>query len=192
MPNLAYDLLSTALEAIASPRRNHQPVATAADTAVIRPGALDTAETDPTQLTYGQRLGNAFVELLEHLPTDALPRHGVGNATIIVTIDHHELTTGLGEATLTTDTTISASRCRRLAWRTRVRQGGTERRNQITHSPGSRRCSHKPSERWPVRVMVRLRHFALRCDSFGWKLPQDLDTCRLRQRRLGKCHGSPP
>ncbi len=118
MPNLAYDMLATALEAIASPRRsshNRTGPATAADVAVIRPGVLGTAETDPMQLTYGQRLGQAFCELLEHLPTDKLPHHGAGNATIVVTIDNAVLASGVGQATLTTGTTISASQTRRLA-----------------------------------------------------------------------------
>jgi len=118
MPNLAYDVLRTALEAIASPRRNQRAgtgPATAAEPPMIRPGILATADTDLTQLTYGQRMGQAFCELLEHLPTDKLPHHGAGNATIVVTIDNDQLRTGLGEATLTTGTTVSASQTRRLA-----------------------------------------------------------------------------
>lgn len=118
MPNLAYDVLRTALEAIASPRRNQRAgtgPATAAEPPMIRPGILATADTDLTQLTYGQRMGQAFCELLEHLPTDELPHHGAGNATIVVTIDNDQLRTGLGEATLTTGTTVSASQTRRLA-----------------------------------------------------------------------------
>jgi hypothetical protein len=76
---------------------------------------LGTAETDPMQLTYGQRMGQAFCELLEHLPTDELPHHGVGNATIVVTIDSDKLACGVGEAILTTGTAVSAAQCRRLA-----------------------------------------------------------------------------
>ncbi len=109
MPNVAYDMLTTALEAIASPRRNP----TDPPAAAVVSGA--TAETDPAQLSYGQRMGRAFVELLEHLPTDALPRHGAGNATVVVTIDSDKLASGVGEATLTTGTAVSASEVRRLA-----------------------------------------------------------------------------
>ena len=104
MPNLQYDMLTTALEALASPRRASLQVAEGA-----------TAETDPTQLTFSQRMGRAFVELLEHLPTDALPKHGVTNAAVVVTISEDKLKTGVGEATLTTGTTISAAQARRLA-----------------------------------------------------------------------------
>ncbi len=60
-------------------------------------------------------MGQAFVELLEHLPTDALPHHGVTNASVVITIDEAKLRTGIGEATLTTGTAISASEARRLA-----------------------------------------------------------------------------
>jgi len=81
---------------------------------VIDPdGAHSDTETGP--LTYPQRLGRAFVELLEHLPADALPQHGVANASIVVTIDATTLATGIGEATLNTGTTLSAAEARRLA-----------------------------------------------------------------------------
>jgi len=109
MPNLAYDMLAAALEALASPRRKP----TDPPGPVVVPGA--TAETDPVQLSYGQRMGRAFVELLEHLPTDALPRHGTGNATVVITIDSDKLASGVGEATLTTGTAVSAGEVRRLA-----------------------------------------------------------------------------
>ncbi len=120
MPNLAYDMLSTALDAIASPRRaTHQSADGSGAGAPLSPTATGVGapcpETDPALLTYGQRLGRAFVELLEHLPADKLPHHGAGNATVVVTVDHHKLTTGLGEATLTTGTPVSVGQVRRLA-----------------------------------------------------------------------------
>ncbi len=117
MPNLAYDILTTALDAIASPRRNHTAVADGSGAgAPLSPAATGAPcpETDPALLTYGQRLGRAFVELLEHLPADKLPHHGTGNATVVVTVDHHKLTTGVGEATLTTGTPVSVGEVRRL------------------------------------------------------------------------------
>jgi len=118
MPNLAYDMLTTALDAIASPRRatNHTTVADGTG-APLSPTATGTPcpETDPGVLTYSQRLGRAFVELLEHLPADKLPGHGAGNATVVVTVDHHKLTTGVGEAVLTTGTPVSVGEVRRLA-----------------------------------------------------------------------------
>lgn len=66
-------------------------------------------------MTYGQRLGLAFCELLEHLPTDQLPQHGVANATVAITVSHEQLLSGLGEATVDSGTRISAGQARRLA-----------------------------------------------------------------------------
>ena len=84
MPNLAYDMLTTALDAIASPRRAaNQSADVSGAGAPLSPTATGAPcpETDPGVLTYGQRLGRAFVELLEHLPADKTPTHGAGNAT---------------------------------------------------------------------------------------------------------------
>jgi len=60
-------------------------------------------------------MGRALCELVEHLPADGLPSHGTTNATIVVTIDEHKLRNELGEATLDTGWSISASEARRLA-----------------------------------------------------------------------------
>ena len=75
----------------------------------------DDSDPDTGPLTYAQRMGHAFVELIEHLPTDKLPSHGVANATIVATTTVDQLLTGLGEATLDTGTTISAGEARPLA-----------------------------------------------------------------------------
>lgn len=119
MPDLAADMLMTALDAYASPRR------AAAQPANNRPGdgtsAVSNIDGDHSDTAIGllprtQRLGRAMVELIEHLPTDALPHHGVTNATVLITIDLKDLQTGLGEATLLdTDSRISADHARRLA-----------------------------------------------------------------------------
>lgn len=86
------------------------------------PGTSDLVDADGAHcdteigiLTYGQRRGRAFLELIEHLPVNELPQHGVGNAQIVVTIDAATLATGIGEATLDTGGVISASEARRLA-----------------------------------------------------------------------------
>ena len=60
-----------------------------------------------------QRYGAAFVELLEHLPTDRL--NGKVAATVVVTIDHEQLRESLGAAHLDTGHDLSASEARRLA-----------------------------------------------------------------------------
>ncbi len=62
---------------------------------------------------WAQRYGAAFVELLEHLPTDRLS--GKVAATVVVTIDHDRLRESLGAAHLDTGHDLSASETRRVA-----------------------------------------------------------------------------
>jgi hypothetical protein len=62
---------------------------------------------------WAHRYGQAFVELLEHLPTDHLS--GKVTATVVVTIDHEKLQTQLGAAHLDTGHDLSAADARRLA-----------------------------------------------------------------------------
>ncbi len=66
-------------------------------------------------LPYGNRLGRALCELIEHLPSDGHPQHGVANATIVVTVDETRLRAGAGEAVLDTGGAISVGETRRLA-----------------------------------------------------------------------------
>ncbi len=123
IPNVSFAMLQKALEACAAPRRNPtNPPGTPLSDTVHGPGTSDVidpdgahSDTESGPLTYPQRLGRAFVELLEHLPADKLPQHGVANASIVVTIDATTLATGIGEATLDTGTTLSAAEARRLA-----------------------------------------------------------------------------
>ncbi len=118
LPNPQLDMLTTALEAIAAPRRGgaSRPGVATGD-AVSPVSDLDGEGTDPDTgpLTYPQRMGQAFAELIEHLPVDKLPQHGVANASIVVTITLDQLQTGLRETVLDTGTTISTSQARRLA-----------------------------------------------------------------------------
>ena len=77
-----------------------------------------THGTHHTQQATGDRdwahdYGSAFVELLEHLPTDRLG--GKVAATVVVTIDHDQLREALGAAHLDTGNDLSASEARRLA-----------------------------------------------------------------------------
>lgn len=62
---------------------------------------------------WAHRYGAAFVELLEHLPTDRLS--GKVNATVVVTVDHDRLKAELGAAHLDTGHDLSAGDARRLA-----------------------------------------------------------------------------
>jgi hypothetical protein len=62
---------------------------------------------------WSHEYGKAFVELLEHLPTDRLS--GKAAATVVVTIDHDRLRDQLGAAHLDTGHDLSAAETRRLA-----------------------------------------------------------------------------
>ncbi|MEO7420818.1 MAG: DUF222 domain-containing protein [Ornithinibacter sp.] len=64
-------------------------------------------------IDWANRSGRAFVELLEHLPTDRLTSKVA--ATIVVTIDHDRLRESLGAAHLDTGLDLSAAETRRLA-----------------------------------------------------------------------------
>ncbi len=110
LPNLVFGMLKKHLEAHTSPRR----VATGTDTS-SGPGADIPAETTVEELPYGNRLGRALCELIEHLPTDGHPQHGVANATIVVTVNETRLRNGAGEATLDTGGAVSVGETRRLA-----------------------------------------------------------------------------
>ena len=110
LPNLVFGMLKKHLEAHTSPRRAE----TGTDTS-SGPGADIPAETTVEELPYGNRLGRALCELIEHLPTDGHPQHGVANATIVVTVDETKLRAGAGEALLDTGGAISIGETRRLA-----------------------------------------------------------------------------
>ncbi len=64
-------------------------------------------------MDWAQRHGQAFVEILEHLPTDRLP--GRTAANVVVTVDLEALREGLGVAHLDTGHDLSAAQARRLA-----------------------------------------------------------------------------
>ena len=78
--------------------------------------ALGVAGHDGARLAardWPYEYGTAFVELLEHLPTDRLS--GKVAATVVVTIDHERLRDQLGAAQLDTGHDLSAAETRRLA-----------------------------------------------------------------------------
>ena len=105
IPELHGQLLRDALEKLSAPRRLARNAA----------GDLVSDPTLPGQgptLSWTERLGAAFTELLEHLPTDG---HGPVGATLLVTLEHRRLLDGLASAGLDTGTRISAGQARRLA-----------------------------------------------------------------------------
>ena len=70
-------------------------------------------ETRPERITAEHARGLAFIELLEHLPTDHL--HTATAATVVVNIDHTALINQLKTAGVDTGTLLSAGEARRLA-----------------------------------------------------------------------------
>jgi hypothetical protein len=95
----------------AEPAQPADPAGPAEPSQPVRPPVDD----GPTRLPYPQRLGRALAELLEHLPVDGLPQHGVASATVVVTMTLEQLLGGLGETILDTGTAMSAGQARRLA-----------------------------------------------------------------------------
>jgi hypothetical protein len=117
LPTLAASILVKTVQQIASPRRFAQQAAKAARQAgATTPAQVSEATWDAFRAADGDwahRYGSAFVELLEHLPTDALS--GKVAATVVVTVDHEQLKAALGAAHLDTGHDLSAGEARRLA-----------------------------------------------------------------------------
>ncbi len=106
LPDAQADMLRAVLEAMSSPRRT--------GTGDAGSGARDPG-ADEALAAYPVRMGRAFSDLVEHLPVDRLPQHGGVSAQLVITVDHQVLQTGLGAATLSSGTRISAGQARRLA-----------------------------------------------------------------------------
>jgi hypothetical protein len=85
IPTLAGDMLKTALNAFASPRR---------------PDGYDRQDADGSKRPNAVLWGQAFTELIERYPADRIPQSGGVNATLIVTIDVDTLLGGLESAGL--------------------------------------------------------------------------------------------
>jgi hypothetical protein len=96
-PELHGRILKTILDAYTAPRRSH----------------LDDA-ADPFE-TLEHKQGKAFVQILEHIPTDKLPTSGGTPIRILVTIDEAKLRSDVAAATLATGERLSAGELRRLA-----------------------------------------------------------------------------
>ena len=106
VPLLAGQMLERALLAFAAPK--HQ-IAT-------REAQEKQSEAPvPVRRPTAQRLGAAFVELIERLDPHDLPKAGGVNATVVVTMTLDSLKDGLAAATLDTGDRISAATARRLA-----------------------------------------------------------------------------
>lgn len=107
-------LLKKVIDAITAPRRNRFTTARSSNSDPQFTGAGTRAgETRPERITAEHARGLAFIELLEHLPTDHL--HTTTAATVVVNIDHHALINQLKTAGVDTGTLLSAGEARRLA-----------------------------------------------------------------------------
>lgn len=100
VPTMQGHLLRKVIEAMTAPRRG-------------RLGASKAQTGVPAETDWDHARGNAFAELIEHLPTDHL--HPATAATILVTLDESVLRGQLKAAGLDTGDTISAGQARRLA-----------------------------------------------------------------------------
>ncbi len=127
VPELHGHLLRSALERLTAPRRRVEPGQKSAATAAppagsagtgsveagsFGTGSLEAGEGSDGPLAWTARMGAAFCEVLEHLPTTG---HGPVAATILVHLDHDRLVDGLAAARLDTGAHISAGEARRLA-----------------------------------------------------------------------------
>lgn len=100
VPILAGHILLKAIQQLAAPRRN------SADWKKVRAGS-------PGWVDWPHLQGKAFVELLEHLPTDRL--HSKVASTIVITVREQLLRAGFGAARTDTGTDLSIGEVRRLA-----------------------------------------------------------------------------
>ena len=106
LPELQGRWLAQALERLSAPRRLSRD----------RSGKTQVDETVDNglqNLSWTEHLGQAFCELIEHLPTDGYTNANA--ATIVAHIDLVDLVTGVGAATLDGGVRVSAGEIRRLA-----------------------------------------------------------------------------
>lgn len=124
VPTFAASILVKAVQQVASPRRFALRAAKEAKDAAARDGHGMVASERAakvwdafreTEGDWAQRYGTAFVELLEHLPTDRLT--GKVAATVVVTMDHETLADATREKVARTDSgdVMSAGEARRVA-----------------------------------------------------------------------------
>lgn len=102
LPVLHGHLLRKILEAMTAPRRGR-----------LGASQAQVGDTQGLRTDWAHARGLAFVELIEHLPTDHL--HPRTAATLVVSIDLDSLTDRLKVAGLDTGESISAQEARRLA-----------------------------------------------------------------------------
>jgi hypothetical protein len=106
LPELQGRWLRQALERLSSPRRLYRD-------AQGKTQVDETIDNGLQNLSWTEHLGQAFCELIEHLPTAGYTN---GNAaTLVAHVDLDDLLQGVGAATLDGGVRISAAEVRRLA-----------------------------------------------------------------------------
>jgi len=160
VPSYAGSILHKVIDQMTSPRRG-------------RLGASDAqAGSTGRRLDRAQVAGQAFTELLEHLPTDRL--HGKVAATVVVTIDHPKLKDALGAAGVDTGDSLSAGQARRLACGAGLLPVVLGGASQVLDSGRTQRLFTEAQ-----RVVLATRHTSCAADGcdrpFAW--------CELHHRR---------
>ncbi|GCD89781.1 HNH endonuclease [Nocardioides sp. LS1] len=98
-----------------------------------------------------ERMGQAFVELIERYPVKRLPKAGGVNATVVVTMDISTLMGGLKAASLDTGERITAGQARRLACEAGIIPAVLGGKSQVLDL-GRKRRFHSESQRIAMAI----------------------------------------
>jgi hypothetical protein len=139
VPDHVAERLRAYLDSFTSPRRRH-----------LGQDAYDEVEGLPAS----RRRGHAFCALLEHVPTEALPRHGGAPTSVVVTLDLEALVSGQGSADLSTGGRISAAEARRLACGAGILPAVLGGRSEVLDLGRSRRL-FSPAQRKALAIRDR-------------------------------------
>ena len=112
IPELQAQLLDTYLQHLRAPAAD---VPQPGRRVGRRPAPSPTSTDNFTGLSWHENMGQALLELCEHLPTDGLASHGRVGATVVIHLDHERLLDGLAAAHVDSGTDISVGEARRLA-----------------------------------------------------------------------------
>lgn len=115
LPTAQAEMLTKAVHAFAAPRRAHLKTAAGASGGdSFERGSGGWVDPDGRPVPWAVQLGQAFAELVEHLPTDKLPQSGGLAASVMVTMSLDKLTAGLGSGVLDTGCVVSGTQVRRM------------------------------------------------------------------------------
>jgi Domain of unknown function (DUF222) len=166
VPNAAGSILRKIIDLMTAPRRG-------------RLGA-SAAQVGPAsdRLDWAARAGQAFVELLEHLPTDHL--HSRTSVTVVATIDQDKLRRDLGAAALDTGIDISAGDLRRLACAAKILPAVLDGRSRVLDLGRGQRLFSRSQD-----IAVTINHAT--CAADGCERPAA--WCDLHHRKAWAAGG---